>query len=132
MADKRAYKKKPDTSDLSSKAAEYMDLWQKQLSAMASDETVASMMAQTAQLMNNSAEAVAAMATQQKKQTKQTGTSSGQDSATGATTGGTAGTETAGASSGVDDHAVDRLTERLERLEERITALERGTVKTGK
>ena len=123
-------KKKPDTSDLSSKAAEYMDLWQKQLSAMASDEAVASMMAQTVQLMNNSAEAVAAMATQQ---AKQTGTASGQDGGQDSdNAGGNSGAETAGASSGADDNAVDRLTERLECLEERITVLERGAVKAGK
>lgn len=126
--------KKADEPDLSLLASDYMDLWQKQLSGMASDETVAALMAQTAQLMSNGVATVAAMTQATAPQAESTKGQDGTvDDGNSDDTSGEGDTRPASASapSGMDDHVVDQLTERLERLEKRIDTLECGAVKAG-
>ncbi|NQV44879.1 MAG: hypothetical protein HQ501_08250 [Rhodospirillales bacterium] len=112
--------------DISALARQYVDLWQQQLSGAASDEALAGVMAQTVQLMNAGATAMASYATSQALQASPAkndyrGNDGGNNDV------GDTGTTPVAASSGVDDSVVDELHRRIEQLEKRIAALETGT-----
>ena len=102
-----------EQSDIGALARQYVDLWQQQLSSVASDEALASMMAQTVQLMNTGAAAMASYATQNDNG--------------GNNDGGDTGAAPVAASSRPDNDVVDELHRRIDRLEKRISALESGT-----
>jgi len=114
-------------SDIGALARQYVDLWQQQLTSAASDESLANMMAQTVQVMNAGAAAMASYAAKQATVTQDDnkadngGNNNGRDS----------GAATVTASSGADVAAVDELHRRIDQLEKRIAALESGTGKTG-
>jgi len=137
---------KSDTPDLSKLAGEYMDLWQKQLADMASDKDIATLMAQSIELMNTGTASMANMAaranaasntspeqddtengpnddasslsdTQPREQTSHTANHGGSSSSCPAC--------------GIANDAIDNLTQRIERLEKRLagmaTASDRGS-----
>jgi len=113
-------------SDITDLAREYVDLWQKQLSKTASDDAMAEMMAQTVQLMNAGAAAMASTVTATAAGQKAKEPADGHDAGkctgehrTGATPVTTAPRP--------DDVTVHELYRRLEQLEKRIIALESGT-----
>ena len=115
--------------DIGALARQYVDLWQQQLSGAASDEALAGVMAQTVQLMNAGAAAMASQAASQmaqriKEPTDELGTrgNSSENNDVGDT-----GTAPTAAPSGTDDPALGKLHRRIEQLEKRIAALETGT-----
>jgi hypothetical protein len=114
----------PGSPDLGKLATEYMDLWQKQLSSMAADKDVAALMAQSVELMNTGAGTIASnmakMATHQAS-TENPGDDSTQSERTASTC----------PACGVDEHAVEHLTRRVERLEEQLAALAATPGKSG-
>lgn len=127
----------PDLDDL---AKQYMDLWQKQLSALSNDDTVADLMAKTLELMNpgtiqsgqpgqpnmmdpknNPFLAAFSM-------TPETNANAGTRTQNRAQD----GTKAASPSGGDPDHDVVELTRRIHALEKRIAELETGTEKRSK
>ena len=110
--------------DIGALAQQYVDLWQQQLSGAASDEALAGVMAQTVQLMNAGATAMASYATSQASRTAKDD-NRGNDGGNNHV--GDTGATPVAASSGVDNSVVDELHRRIEQLEKRIAALETGT-----
>ena len=118
---------KTKTPDLESLASDYMDLWQKQLSAIASDEAVASVMAKTAELINNSAVAVAAMSagsTPQQPDQSTGATDARAEANNQSSASRDDGSSPLGPAHGNAEHVIQHLSKRVERLEERLAALE--------
>ncbi|WNK00700.1 hypothetical protein L2D14_04575 [Thalassospiraceae bacterium LMO-JJ14] len=115
--------------DLQRLAREYADLWEQQIKAFTTDETLARTMAQTMELMNAGAANVAAMM-QKAAQTPEAGTDDkGHDQGDGADG---SGTTSAGASSGRAEPDVRELALRIAELEKRLARLEGLTEPAGK
>lgn len=107
--------------DLQRLAREYADLWEQQIKAFTTDETLARTMAQTMELMNAGAANVAAMM-QKAAQTPEAGADDkGHDQDDGADG---CGTTSAGASSGRAEPDVRELARRIAELEKRLSRLE--------
>jgi hypothetical protein len=123
-------------------AREYVDLWEKQIKAFSTDETLARTMAQTMELMNAGAANVAAMM-QKAAATPETGTDDAADPESGHNTGNGTGPDqghdgtgggaaAAGAASGGAEPDVRELVQRVAELERRLARLEGLSEPAGK
>jgi len=110
--------------DIGALARQYVDLWQQQLSSTATDKTMADVVAQSVQLMNTGAAAMASLATAQapSRQGSETGNDDKENISDGDTR-----TAPVTASPGIVDPVILELHRRIEQLEKRIAALESGT-----
>ena len=108
--------------DLDALAKQYLDLWQQQLGGVSEDQQTAKIMAQTMELMNAGAAAIASMATQNPGNQNQ-GNADADASSSPSTAAG-------GAAPGASDLDLAELAQRLERLEKRLDSLETGTKKS--
>ena len=122
-----------EPTDLDALAKQYLDLWQDQLGGFAKDEKAAEIMAQTIELMNAGAATFAAMATAARGQEN----GEDHDNATGNRSSNQrpaarnrGGPQAAAASYGGSEPDLAEFARRLERLEERLTALEAGSKKS--
>ena len=126
-----------EPTDLDALAKRYLDLWQDQLGGVAKDEKAAEIMAQTIELMNAGAATFAAMTTAARGQEN----GEDHDNATGnrpsnprpaaRNRGGPQdGPRSAAAPHGGSEPDLAEFARRLERLEERLTALEAGFKKS--
>ncbi|MDP4796088.1 MAG: hypothetical protein NWR87_04165 [Rhodospirillales bacterium] len=141
----------PGPEQLQHLAKQYVDLWEQQIKALSSDETLARTMAQTMELMNAGAASVAAMlkkaategnaAHAAEGNAAQNGMGGGDGSSN--STGNDAGNATgkredgrraasAGAASGDTEPDVRKLTDRIAELERRLAQLEGAAQPTGK
>lgn len=116
---------KAQPQDLDDLARRYLDLWQEQLGALASNSEAADLMARTIALMNAGAANFAAMAAPGGP-----GNDGEKHDATAATgdsnPGNGEGAQAPGAAHGGADTNLDELHERVARLERRIAELEAG------
>ena len=126
-----------EPTDLDALAKRYLDLWQDQLGGIAKDEKASEIMAQTMELMNAGAATFAAMTTAARGQENgedhdnATGKRPGsQRPATRSRGGPPDGPPSAAASHGGSEPDLAEFARRLERLEERLTALEAGSKKS--
>lgn len=123
------------TDDVQRLAKEYVDLWEQQIKALAGDETLATTMAQTMELMNAGAANVAAMmqAAGTEGAHHGTGTDAGGDTGNGqGKRGHGSGAAAAGAASGGTKPDVGGLTVRIAELEKRLDRLESLVEPAGK
>jgi hypothetical protein len=102
----------PEDPDLGKLASEYMDLWQKQLSSMASDKDIAALMAQGVSLMNTGAASMSNMANMATT-TKMANKDDRDDRS-----------PTSCPACGITEHVIDDLHQRIKQLEGRIADLE--------
>ncbi len=122
-----------EPTDLDALAKRYLDLWQDQLGGIAKDEKAAEIMAQTIELMNAGAATFAAMATAARGQEN----GEDHDNATGNRPGSQrpaarsrSGPPSAAVAHGGSEPDLAEFARRLERFEERLTALEAGSKKS--
>jgi hypothetical protein len=117
---------KSQPQDLDDMARRYLDLWQEQLGALASNTEAADLMARTIALMNAGAANFAAMATPGglgKNGKEHDATAAPSDNGPG----NGEGSPAPGAAHGASNTNLDQLNERVARLEQRIAELEAGT-----
>jgi hypothetical protein len=139
MTDHQDTPPKNHNPDLGKLAQDYMDLWQQQLSSMAADKDLASLMTQTVQLMNTGTAEMAQMANQAAKVgtpppagngTHHDDPSSPPDAQHATSCQPDNGTPSACPACGVDEHVISVLDQRIDELEARIATLERPPGKT--
>jgi len=116
--------------DLQNLAKQYLDLWQDQLGGVSKDPQTAEIMAQTMELMNAGAQAFATMAAAQSSGNTSDNDQGDSDGNPPPPDSFGAGARPAGAPSGAADPDLAKLARRLERIEERLTALEAGSKKS--
>ena len=131
-----------DPPDLHGLAQRYLDLWQEQLAGLAEDREVAELMARTIELMNTGAAAFASMAQSamappegaakggETPERDGTDTRQKPDASPSAAPRRAPGAQAPAAARGAADHDLAEFARRLERLEERLTALEAGSKKS--
>jgi|TARA_Y100000031_G_scaffold149955_1_gene188599 hypothetical protein len=115
--------------DLNGLAKQYLDLWQQQLGGIAEDEQAAEIMARTVELMNAGASTFAAMAaTAQGYPTRGDDDANARQSKNKPPDGSVA--PSPAAAPVASDHDLAEFARRLERLEERVAAMEAGAKKS--